>query len=464
MAARSAQKPRDLAKEETLNSFNAWKDNLLYILSVEHKDFAPYLADGATWSKSSVANRGFADDEATADNAATRKTAAQKSATLRLMLGQIANFATVISRNQIINESTSLNSIWALLREHYGFQSTGSRFLTLSNMKLEPGEKPEDLYQRIVSFFDDNLLTTDGLLHHGARVTENETITPTIQNTIVVLWLERVHVGLPSLIQQKYGPELRNKSLASLKSEISLAMQSLLLELQQSEDTARVLRTTSGGGYSGSYRQRQYQSSNNNNKRRCCLCDAAKRPGADSHYLSQCKFLPEADRKRYAKLRLLEVDSDEEGPVDDLACESVETQDCAALIDQPAAMRRVRTRKSPFIFCMYRQISVRVCLDTGAESNFISHRLASVARIQIFPSSQGATQADQQTSLAVVGEVRNVQLSYGKHTFKLYALVTENDIGDILAGEPFLEENDIAIRPFKKQIIIRGRDIIPYDL
>ena len=42
-------------------------------------------------------------------------------------------------------------------------------------MKLEPGEKPEDLYQRIVSFFDDNLLTTDGLLHHGARVTENET-------------------------------------------------------------------------------------------------------------------------------------------------------------------------------------------------------------------------------------------------------------------------------------------------
>ena len=162
MAARSAQKPRDLAKEETLNSFNAWKDNLLYILSVEHADFAPYLADGATWSKSSVANRGFADDELTAANAATRKTAAQKSATLRLMLGQIANFATVISRNQIINESTSLNSIWALLREHYGFQSTGSRFLTLSNMKLEPGEKPEDLYQRIVSFFDDNLLTTDG--------------------------------------------------------------------------------------------------------------------------------------------------------------------------------------------------------------------------------------------------------------------------------------------------------------
>ena len=105
------------------------------------------------------------------------------------MLGQIANFATVVSRNQIVKQSTSLDSIWSLLREHYGFQSTGSRFLTLSSMKLEPGEKPEDLYQKIVSFFDDNLLTTDGLLHHGAHVAVNETVTPTVENAIVLLWL-----------------------------------------------------------------------------------------------------------------------------------------------------------------------------------------------------------------------------------------------------------------------------------
>ena len=87
--------------------------------------------------------------------AATRKTAVQKAATLRLMLGQIANFATVVSRNQIVKNSTSLPVIWSLLREHYGFQSTGSRFLTLSSMNLDPGERPEDLYQKIVSFLVD---------------------------------------------------------------------------------------------------------------------------------------------------------------------------------------------------------------------------------------------------------------------------------------------------------------------
>ena len=73
-------------------------------------------------------------------------------------------------------------------------------------------------------------------------------------------------------------------------------------------------------------------------------------------------------------------------------------------------------------------------------------------------------QADQQTSLNVIGEVKDVRLSYGSHKFKLDALVTESDIGDMMAGELFLEVNDIAVRPFKKHIIIRGRDIVPYDL
>ena len=103
---------------------------------------------------------------------------------------------------------------------------------------------------------------------------------------------------------------------------------------------------------------------------------------------------------------------------------------------------------------MYRQLSVRVCLDTGAESNFISYKFAMFAQIRVSPASQGAMQADQKTSLNVVGEVKNVRLTYGIHTFKLDALVTEN----------FLEENDIAICPYKKQIIIRGRDVIPYEL
>ena len=80
----------------------------------------------------------------------------------------------------------------------------------------------------------------------------------------------------------------------------------------------------------------------------------------------------------------------------------------------------------------------------------------------IKPSKQGAVQADEKTPLEVVGEVKE-QIVCGSHVFKLEALVTKIDIGDVIAGEPFLEDNDVAIRPAKKQIIIKGRDIIPYQ-
>ena len=51
-----------------------------------------------------------------------------------------------------------MTTIWQSIRAHYGFQSTGAHFLDFNDIHLEPGERPEDLYQRLVSFIDDNLL------------------------------------------------------------------------------------------------------------------------------------------------------------------------------------------------------------------------------------------------------------------------------------------------------------------
>ena len=54
-----------------------------------------------------------------------RRTAAQKCTHLELMLGKIAIYCPVISRNTIVKNSTSIKSIWQSIRSHYGFQSTG---------------------------------------------------------------------------------------------------------------------------------------------------------------------------------------------------------------------------------------------------------------------------------------------------------------------------------------------------
>ena len=133
----------------------------------------------------------------------------------------------------IIKQSVSLNDIWRKIREHYGFQSTGSHLLELANITLLPNERHEDLYQCIMAFFEDNWLTTNGnLTHHGESIDTDEDLSLTLENTIVVLWLKTIHPGLPQLAIQRYGPELCNKTVASLKPEISLAMSSLLDELK----------------------------------------------------------------------------------------------------------------------------------------------------------------------------------------------------------------------------------------
>ena len=170
-----APKQWQLTTNETLTTFTSWRDNLIYTLSLD-KAFTPYLKDGVTWGKqtSATPRRGFTDDATTVADAKTKE---QKCTTLNLMLGQIANYATIISRNQIVKESTSLNSIWEMIRQYYGFHTTGSRFLDLSTIRQRPGQRAEDLYQNLVSFIDDNLLTTDSTLtHHCARITTKRSL------------------------------------------------------------------------------------------------------------------------------------------------------------------------------------------------------------------------------------------------------------------------------------------------
>ena len=206
MASNRAPKQWSLTKDETITSFEAWRQNFIYILSFD-VNFAPFLLEEATWRRKASTNptRGLTD-VAEGVPEARRRSAAQKVMHLELMLGQIANFCPVVSRNIIVKNSTSMQSIWQPVSAHYGFQSTGGRFLDFTTIRLEAGERPEDLYQRLVSFIDDNLLKASGSIrHHGDDVTADEEITPTIENLIVITWLQVIHPSLPALVKQRYG-------------------------------------------------------------------------------------------------------------------------------------------------------------------------------------------------------------------------------------------------------------------
>ena len=87
-----------LTKTETVNTFENWRHNLVYTLSLD-PNFAQFIASDAKWEKRCAAhpNRGFTDDI----DLASGRTDIQQTYMLDLMLGQIANFCPVISRNTI---------------------------------------------------------------------------------------------------------------------------------------------------------------------------------------------------------------------------------------------------------------------------------------------------------------------------------------------------------------------------
>ena len=450
MAINRAPKQWSLTKVETITTFEAWKQNLEYTLSLD-PNFARFMVNGVTWGKKTNAEplRGQIPDAEPVPER-NRLTAEQKVTHLELLLGQIANYAPVISRNTIVRSSTSLPNIWQAIRLHYGFQSTGSHFLDFDSIKLNGDERPEDLFQRLSAFIDDNLLKQNGgITHYGDAPAQDEEISPSLENLVVLTWLRLINPGLPRLVKQRYGTELRSRTLASLKPEISQALDSLLDELRSSQDV-RCLRAPF---QPSSNSQRKPPSRPGSTKAMFKVCPLCKTGGRNSnHFLSTCTFLPESDKKFLSRARHV-IGIDEDSHTDD--SESEEPH------NQPSSTRRVNVKQSPFFKAFYEHHPIRLTIDTGAETNMIKASIAKYIGAKISKSSQTALQADGVTPLNVLGEI-HITLSRSHTNLHLDALVVEELDVDVLAGTPFMIINDISVRPAKHHIVLGDGTSIHY--
>ena len=445
-----------ITREETITSYEGWRQNLIYTLSLD-PNFAPFLVKGVTWNKrGAAANRGMVTD-GDAVPEAQRKTAEQKVTQLEFMLGQIANFCPILTRSTIDKNSTSLNSIWQAIRLHFHFQSSGGHFLDFADIQLKSGERPEDLYQRLIAFIEDNLLTEDGgISHHGDAILTDEDMSPTLENLVVLTWLRLVHKDLPALVKQRYATELRSRSLASIKPEISQALDSLVEEVQTIQD-AKVMRSS---GFESKFTSRPSKAKHNPRftKTKSKSCPLCKEAGRDPrHFLSECRHLPDSDKKYIAKARMIHALATE--------CESESSEDEqeANIQDSlaPTSIQRVKIKQSPVLSTFYKHHKLNLTLDCGAETNMIKHSVAIGIGAKIAKSSQVAHQADGHSQLEITGETK-ITVTRDKYDFVLEALVVKSLDADILAGIPFMEDNDVSVRPAKQQIILGDNKIYTY--
>ena len=222
-----AQRPVRLSEDETLTSFEDWKNNLIFYLNQE-KSFEPFLKADAKWTKSSDAdpNRGVKEEVKSLSN----------------FLGVIAGLAPPLLHGDIIDDTTKLDDVFKLIRNYYQFAPSEGTFLKFALIKREiingNVERPVHLYLRMRQFIRDNLLLSSGkITHDGIIPSTNERMTPTTERLIVLRWLEVLHPRLPELVGKVFSNELRSKSLKDLHPQILEQVDDLLCQIEQQRDS-----------------------------------------------------------------------------------------------------------------------------------------------------------------------------------------------------------------------------------
>ena len=69
-----------------------------------------------------------------------------------------------------------------------------------------------------MAFVEDSLLHSNGLTHSGETLSEDEELSPTLENLVVLTWLKLIDPSLARLVKQRYGTELRYRTLASTRA------------------------------------------------------------------------------------------------------------------------------------------------------------------------------------------------------------------------------------------------------
>ena len=239
-----------------------------------------------------------------------------------------------------------------------------------------------------MAFVEDTLLRDNSLSHHGEATNEDEELTPTLENFIVLTWLKLIHPDLPKLVKQRYGTELRSRTLAPIKPEISLALTSLLDEIRTADD-AKIMRAAVGNYRKPTGNRTPYKTNTRPNRptKSCPLCKQAGRPD-NAHFLSECSFVPEQDRKYIAKARQIADIFDDPSETRPCVDESItDTDDTGS--SPTSHVFRIQTRQSPYLDMFYAHHPVRV--TTG---NMIRHTVVQRLDRLVTPRSQSVHQAD----------------------------------------------------------------------
>ena len=129
----------------------------------------------------------------------------------------------------------------------------------------------------------------------------------------------------------------------------------------------------------------------NRPRKSCPLCKQASGPD-NAHFLSECSFLPEQDRKYIAKARQIADIFDDPSEPETRPCVDESITDTDDTGSSPTShVFRIQTRLSPYLDMFYAHHLVRVTIDSGVTGNMIRHTVVQCLGCQVTPVPNPST-------------------------------------------------------------------------
>ena len=156
---------------------------------------------------------------------------------LNKMLQVLSTFVFDTEREGVVDDSTSIEGIWLFLKKRYNIETRGANFLKISKITFKSGMSPQVFYTQLRHGFVENLRKVGDVRNHlipGDVMTADETLSPSHEDTIVLMTLERIDPRLPARVARDYEHRLDSKThLSALASSIFQAVPAMIEALDR---------------------------------------------------------------------------------------------------------------------------------------------------------------------------------------------------------------------------------------
>ena len=352
--------PKELPAEGVTSvSFKPWKNHLKNFLQQDVNNYM-FLQGGiySTWrpaTESADGKRiqalheddtekkavpgGLGDEETANSNNHNAKLLLTRNSQLGKMIQHIVSFVHYTEADDIDQSSASVEWIFDYLMKHYNIETKGANFLKITDHVYTVGTQPQVFYKQFRASFLNNLRKSGEVMTHkgGKVMTEDEGLSPSFEDAIVLWTLEKIDPRLPKKVRKDYEHRLTGSTyLIDLQPSIFQSIPAMIEEMDKQADlnalTAKhtppageaalsAMRPVGrggsgplrGGGRGG--RGRTPGEYRPWSRLFCRVCHLAGKPDRvyQSHNTGDCGFFTNRDRKSiYTSLRAMNIEEEDD--------------------------------------------------------------------------------------------------------------------------------------------------------